>query len=232
MCHVKQKNYIYRIREDSTTTANTGTKKIYSYLVVLKELLKELFEENNQKVKKEIANYISRLIESIRRIDNTFSIHEKADYNEFDSEEKLLADLIAIRRQESWIDSQMYLMGFERLIKEHPNIILYGAGGIGQTVYKYLKKINLHHHIKNFAVTACDNKQRFINGIQVFSIYNLTEKKDEALVLITANNVWSNEMQELAKTLGFRKIKKVDCLLEELINKQIDSGLGHASIQN
>lgn len=79
---------------------------------------------------------------------------------------------------------RQYQLAVERL--QDRKFSIYGAGKIGKEVYYGLKRRGLRPFC--FLVTKCDEEQRFIDDIPIFSIDDYQNKEDMVIISITADH--------------------------------------------
>ena len=92
----------------------------------------------------------------------------------------------------------------EGITKDYDMIILYGAGLIGQKVQSMLKEGRVNTKIQYYAVTSLEGNKEEVLGIPVRRIDELSEYRDQALVIISVGKKYVGEVQENLKRLGFR----------------------------
>ena len=90
------------------------------------------------------------------------------------------------------------------ITKDYDMIILYGAGLIGQKVQSMLKEGRVNTKIQYYAVTSLEGNKEEVLGIPVRRIDELSEYRDQALVIISVGKKYVGEVQENLKRLGFR----------------------------
>lgn len=91
----------------------------------------------------------------------------------------------------------------EGITKDYDMIILYGAGLIGQKVQSMLKEGRVNTKIQYYAVTSLEGNKEEVLGIPVRRIDELTEYRDQSLVIISVGKKFVDEVQENLKRLGF-----------------------------
>lgn len=218
--HVRQENYIYRVRNDSIMTVPFEFKNIYSYLICYKELLKLMFAIQDVSVKQALAKYIERILADLQYADKTVVGKERAKYKYLRMEEQLLAKSLGIESNNYPINDSMYLDGFINRIRQEKRIILYGAGKVGRKVYLFLKESQLAENVECFAVTQRKDDDSDILGLHVYSITEIENSKKDCFVLIAAHSNFQSDMQENLKRLNYDHIAVIDDRLEAIMDKR------------
>lgn len=98
---------------------------------------------------------------------------------------------------------------FLKIIEQQSNIIIYGAGMVGELLYKRLLMIGLEEKVCGFAVTKRSQSVEKFCGQPVFEIAEVANKKRESLVVIATLKGLHQEMEKVLKTLNFENIIKI-----------------------
>lgn len=77
-------------------------------------------------------------------------------------------------------------------------------GLIGQKIQSMLKEGRVNTKIQYYAVTSLEGNKEEVLGIPVRRIDELSEYRDQALVIISVGKKYVGEVQENLKRLGFR----------------------------
>lgn len=88
-------------------------------------------------------------------------------------------------------------------------IIIYGAGMVGELLYKRLCSYNLKNSIFSFAVTKSNGEQKFLE-LPVYQIDDLTGIKSEVYVIVATFPEFHKEIVDNLLRLGFQNIIKID----------------------
>lgn len=98
-------------------------------------------------------------------------------------------------------------------LKKYKDVIIYGYADIGVTVLDYIiefetsiKIANYSGRVKYFATSNKDNtsNRKEKKGIKIKSIYDLTEYKNDALVIIATQEIHHKDITEVLDNLGFK----------------------------
>ena len=107
-------------------------------------------------------------------------------------------------------------------INKYKKIIIYGAGKVGAYVIDYLKKVK-GIEVICFAVSDKKKNPDNVNGIPVESIYDITEYKGTALVLIATSPKYHQDIKNILLKLQFENILPINYsefrLFETINNK-------------
>ena len=110
------------------------------------------------------------------------------------------------------VQREIYEAYLETYIKSHDRILIYGAGVYGNRVYDYLCRLGMEEAIQGYVVS--------VGTESVPSIYSVTEKRDEVLLIVAAEPKSQVHMLKQAKKLGFTRILRVDeCLWNKMENR-------------
>lgn len=225
ICHIRakrtyyiaEKYYVYRIREESMMTSKMSKNHLYSLVVVYHEILKVLYTE---KLDKRMEAAIGELLfATVTQIKNVNLELQKEQENKFSIEwqnvgTNILAASMGIGNTIQ-IDG-IGLMKLEKLIRGHDKIVVYGAGGIGKKVYKYIKKLECDTKIHCFAVTRETQIGETLFNIPVRRIDDCLSV--DTLVIISSNEENQVEMHSKLEELKFDHYYSVDFQLVNAID--------------
>lgn len=103
------------------------------------------------------------------------------------------------------------LLFIQSLLKKFPNVIIYGAGTYGKTLFDIVEKININKFL-GFAVTS-ESPIGTARGYEINSLLSYKKYKNSALVIIAARDPYNEDMKNYAKELGFQNVV---CINEDL----------------
>ncbi len=107
------------------------------------------------------------------------------------------------------VQREVYEDYLEAYIKSYDRILIYGAGVYGRRVYDYLCRLGMTEAIQGYVVS--------VGTESMPSIYSVTEKRDEVLLIVAAAPKSQIYMLKQAKKLGFTRIVRVDeCLWNKM----------------
>lgn len=106
----------------------------------------------------------------------------------------------------------LYIEGWKTKITSADKIVLYGAGDIGELVYKYLKKYNQEDKVVAFAVSNKVHNEDVKVGKPIWSLEELREKyyKDSLLVIISVDSRLNNVLYENCINNNINNVIKLD----------------------
>lgn len=217
--HVKQKEYVYRVRQDSVMNALPTNKNLRSLLVIINEIQKMMYEQGNVEVKNKLIDYIEEVIRITKYTEVNICDREKLKYDAFFPQEKFVAACLDIGSENFAVNENFYLKGLLSVIKAHSEVVLYGAGELGIKVYRYFLKEGLGDHVICFAVTNLEVDGTEIMGVPVRSIQEIVDKREEIFIFVTANKRNRKEIRPLLSNLGFKNSEEISDLLEKYIDK-------------
>lgn len=122
-----------------------------------------------------------------------------------------------------YIEQKMrYEQELKKQITQYSNIIIYGAGKIGKSVFDFLEPIESVSSI-NFAVTNSD-----VNGTarnrKIHCINEYSNSKNEVLVIVAGEQKNSEEMMQNAIIIGFKHIVVVNKVIMNIESYEIKNG--------
>lgn len=117
------------------------------------------------------------------------------------------------------MNMDIYLLGFQTLIRRFDKILLYGAGKIGRLVWDDLKQRDMGDKVIGFAVSEMSAGQNEIEGKRIQPIREYMADS-RTLVLITARWDYQAAMIKEAKNAGFQQINVIDFRLEQILRRE------------
>lgn len=98
---------------------------------------------------------------------------------------------------------------FVDYLKTFNEVVIYGAGHVGEMVVAYLKQIP-EINIKCFAVSPGMTKPNSVSGIAVKTINELTSERERVLVLIATFDDIQQEIKNILENLNFRYVLPIN----------------------
>lgn len=224
-CHIKakrtyyiaEKYYVYRIREQSMMTSKTSVYHLYSLVIVYSEILKMLYTEKlDGRMEAAIGELLSATVSQIKNVNLELQTEHGDKFSIVwpNIGTNILATSMGIGNTIQ-IDS-VGLVKLEKLIRDHDRIVLYGAGGIGEKVYRYVEKLGCVAKIQCFAVTRETQAQEAFLNIPLKRIDDCLS--GEVLVVLSANEENQTQMQGKLDELKFDNYYLVDSQLVKAID--------------
>lgn len=215
---------LYRYRIDNEASSTFDSSKVYCICDEFKFILNRIIDDNKLLNFKDVFCWIFfkkyfRNLERIKEIDRVaFLKRFSDDFNWL--RHNCMLDMSLFSMKENNILEQIcdtgsdylriYYEGRKKFLYEiikNKNLIIYGAGKVGNRLKKEIEQLDIDNNINiNFAVTKRDN-----NMVGISEISDLLEIKDCAKVIIAVldSNV-ANEMEKNAKELGFKNIIRLE----------------------
>lgn len=216
--HIKDKLYIYRVREDSIMTQKYTFKHLKWRIWQFNESLRHIFTSaKDERERNAIAKYARQIMSNIIHIYNELPEEDKMKVGQLSSIDGLIVDALGLSAS-STINKNLAYEGLMNEIEQHNRIVLYGAGLVGDKIYKLLKSKKMQQKIYGYAVTdrSC---VVYKNGIEIKKI-NEYNASDVDLLLISACN-YHSEMIMQARKAGFKKILAITHEIENSIDNQL-----------
>lgn len=108
---------------------------------------------------------------------------------------------------------------FKQEVKKEQNIIIYGAGMVGELVYKRLSQFEMQNKIITFAVSKKVGESSMF-GLPICEIKDCVSHVNDALVIVATLPILHKDMQVVLEKYGFQNIVFVD---EELYESMATS---------
>lgn len=224
-CHIKakrtyyiaEKYYVYRIREQSMMTSKTSAHHLYSLVIVYNEILKLLYtEELDERMETAIGELLLETVSQIKNVNLELQNEHGGKFSIVwpNTATNILATSMGIGNAIQM--DGVGLAKLEKLVRDCDRIVLYGAGGIGEKVYRYVEKLGCVTKINCFAVTRKTQEQETFLNIPVRRIDDCLS--DDTLVILSANEENQIQMQSKLDELKFDKY----CLTDSQLVKTID----------
>jgi len=107
------------------------------------------------------------------------------------------------KRKKNLLSSQIF-PGLEPYVGK--KIIIYGAGNYGKLTLACLLECKMESEILCFAVSNKDDNEKTILGIPVYEIGELTEHKEDSVVIVGVSTAHEHQVTEILDGLGFQYI--------------------------
>lgn len=211
--YINKKLYNYYIYNGSLSNSVTHVDRLYSNVVIYKCLLLWAVQEGKKEVQHLLLQYATNFLEAIRYHDSALTKEEKKDFFMDDPVEDLLLRSMKIGQYNTDdFDVDLYIEGWRNKITTADKIVLYGAGDIGELVYKYLKKYNQEEKVIAFAVSNKVRNEDVKVGRPIWSLEELKEKycKNPMLVVISVDSKLSNVLYENCINNNINNVIKLD----------------------
>ncbi len=90
----------------------------------------------------------------------------------------------------------------DHILETYQEVIIYGAGIVGQWAYNLLREGRRNIKVKYFAVTGAQGNPERLFDVPVKEIGDLEKYKDTALFIIAVGKKYRHEVEELLKAQG------------------------------
>lgn len=105
----------------------------------------------------------------------------------------------------------LYVDGWIKGLSEFPQVIIYGAGQVGQWLHKCLQERKVP--VTCFAVTAKEGNKSSCNGVPVHEIKDLMQYAASGAVIIAVTEALQYELYKNLVQYGFEHIYRLDSML-------------------
>lgn len=164
-------------------------KKIQKYF-----LIRELHDFTFQKLSKDVFDNVFEMARNVYKIDDM---------------------IVRNVRQEIFPSNKFFADEFVQfsILANKKGCFLYGAGYVGKQVSQYLKLLYPEIIIKGFIVTGAEH-DAIVEGVEVYSIDDIVENRNDIPVLIT---VMPDIQSEISEILKQKQILDFFCLSDKMI---------------
>jgi glycosyltransferase involved in cell wall biosynthesis len=202
--YIKEKFYIYRIRENSSITSPMSEKRLRAQclchfyardFVRMHELEKEIPDA--------VCSYLNQIKARIREM-----VAELLDMDvdifriKWDNAQHALYYKLMLSEEFLEFPRELDIDEYKR-IKNSKRIIVYGIGGVGKDVVRLLDKMGvMDYRIAVTKITTSTGNR--INNQKIYELKELTDYKDDSLVIIAVRTPLDQELTDYALQMGFR----------------------------
>lgn len=219
--HRKREYLRYRIREHSIMTTQPSFESMRGRLVCYREILRFLMCRClSERTEAAVSKFAEFIMYNIKYTDFARNDEEKDETEAFSSIDRLLMKNMEVGQAGRYsMNMDIYLLGFQTLIRRFDKILLYGAGKIGRLVWDDLKQRDMGDKVIGFAVSEMSAGQNEIEGKRIQPIREYMADS-RTLVLITARWDYQAAMIKEAKNAGFQQINVIDFRLEQILRRE------------
>lgn len=213
--HINKGLMVYRIREKSIMQSRPTFKYVDSRLEIYCEILKYLMEhECSDRLQNAIEKFAEFISSNLNLKYAELQVDEKEKYHTLSGEKGIIFKNLCNTSLLCDSETQVYIKGFEGMIRDCDNLFIYGAGKVGTLVYEYLKKTGMQQKVKGYIVSDIKTVSKKTD----IDIFEISEVKDKnALILLCARKDYQEEMFIEAKKNAFENIIPINHRLENYI---------------
>ena len=200
--HINEKLYVYRCRENSSTSEGYSKKRYiaycYCYWLAWDFISKKYFPS---KYAPAFSIYLNDIKANIIKA-NRFLLEHGVDSSKLVENNFMINCLIQgfMRYMTPFSGHAFTLQEYEKISKAE-NIIVYGSGDIGGEMARYLEWCGFkNYYVATTEVTVDD---QYVCGKKVTPLKNLLEIRHTSLVLVAASSRYTVEMKDYLLKLGF-----------------------------
>lgn len=200
--YIREPMYIYRFRENSSTSTLITLKRIKAYVLCYCYAIDYLQQYlQNYELDETLVGFLNDIKTLIKRgaidlIKRGIDVYEvKFDNAIYDLQFRLILT-------EEWnaLTKLLSCKEYQQLVSCEP--IIYGAGYVGSHVEKMLNAFGIH----NYTMAVTDEANAInIGNSKVVSLAKVDRDADR-VVILAVNKKYRDEMERYARTLGFNKI--------------------------
>lgn len=202
--HIPQELYIYRCRENSSTSGVFSLKRFRAYLICYYEAIQFLLKYNFQmNLLFSITKYLNG-IKNILKIKSVEFLKIGMDVLDMDfptNMHRVFLNSILTERY-SYLNRTFNNLEY-KMLKDATCIIVYGAGTVGEEMIQMLSTYGFQKYI--IAVTDKDECGKFLNRKDIVEIDTLSRYSSDSVVLVSAGAKYQSDMIANLVRLGFDK---------------------------
>nr|WP_320193015.1 glycosyltransferase [uncultured Desulfobacter sp.] len=117
------------------------------------------------------------------------------------------------------LNAAIYAKAVMAHIFEVDEIIIYGAGKVGDFIYQLLKKNDQQNKLQGYCVTLLTSPET-INGYKIQACKQCFEKYPNALYLVATNDKYQNEILKNLKSHGIKQVISMHTELRSTLKKK------------
>lgn len=156
--HINVGIYQYRVRENSIMTAQYSFKQFKWRIWQYKEVQKRIYENyDNHLLQNALSEYGKLVLGSIRNIYKNLADSERIKIAEFTGADGLIVSALGLSDAD-FINTDLELGGLLRKFENATSILIYGAGNVGNKIWKLINSLGLDSKIKKVVVSSLDNE--------------------------------------------------------------------------
>lgn len=222
MLHIKEKLYIYRIREQSIMTEKCTFRHQYSRIWQFSECLRLIYTlAQSEDEVNALASYGLQCLCSARYINSRLEREEKEKMSSLAPFYGLLVKAMNMDDGSRWCNRDLSFLGLMHELRAAKTIIIYGAGVVGNKVKRLLQNESMGSKILGFAVTrSLDRSHK--DGLMVKCIHDY-KAEDDIVIVVAARENYHRDMISAAHSQGFKRIVAIDYEMERVIDETLDT---------
>lgn len=225
--YLSDQNY-YRYRQDNQASSVNSREKVFCVCDEYQFIYKKL-KENRELFRKYLPVYQMYRFQSclftVKRIAPSFRMdfleRVRRDYEESEKCGELDLALFYPEERNTLLSIMKspcdYLEELLRIplklqmkVKGYSQLIIYGAGKRGGEVFNWLKESMGIFHDVFYAVSETVPIKRYKNGIEIKCIYDLTEYRESAAVIVAVTDLYKSEILDILSGLNFCNVITLD----------------------
>ena len=203
--------HFYCKRENSVSTSKADLRHSIDAMFQFYECFRLFYMMDlNDKEKETLCHFLQSPIQSAREYGAQFTISEELELENQKEPIQMLSKMLNVSRQPfGGLVNNIEI--FENIISKYHNVILYGAGKIGNQVFKFFERKKLEDKLMGFAETS-SGRSNVLYPLAVKRIFDY-RASDSVLVILSASERYHDAMFRTAKNCGFNNILPVDVYL-------------------
>lgn len=206
--------YIYRKRADSLTTSLTKKNHIKRleglYLGIMDMLLSweqyEFDRETDEAIHKYILERFYHLRETYGSHKQNQSVVEAVD-EDLSKKERCLYEMMLHQYSTRMIDATLIESKIEE-IRKYQHVVVYGAGLIAKELIEIFAYYDIV--VSAVGVSKKENNPTSLMGHRIYGIHELTEYKENGIVVLAVSKRYSEKMKSLLYDYGYQNIVDIN----------------------
>ena len=220
MKHLRERLYIYRVRENSIMTGKSTFKHMLSRIWQFSECLRAIYTlAKSEREIKALSNFAAICVANIQHMGYHLDESELRKVEKLDALYGLFVKSMDVGNSQKIYNKEIVIEGLLTAMRRHSSIVLYGAGLVGNKVEQFMDENNLSERLLGFAVSF-DSGESMKNGRPLRYIGDYAPAGD-TLVIVSARESYHRDMVNLARQLGFPNLCVIDYIMERMIDEQI-----------
>lgn len=187
MLHATVGIYRYRVRENSIMTAKYSFNQLKWRIWQYREVQKRIYENyDNLLLQDALSEYGKLVLGSIRNTYKKLDYLDRIKIFELTGADGLVVNSLGFSEAD-FINTDLELNGLFRKVENATCILIYGAGNVGNKIWKLINLLGFEHKIKKIVVSSVD-KEIVIGKHKVESIDTCDIRGVDLAIIATVKN--------------------------------------------
>lgn len=219
MLHLNAGIYQYRVRENSIMTSKYSFTQFKWRIWQFREVQKRIYEKyDNQLLQNALSEYGKSVLGSIRNTYMHLDYLERIKISELTGADELIVSTLGLNDAD-FINVDLELNGIFRKLENATGILIYGAGNVGNKIWRLINSLGMDSKIKKVVVSLLD-REIIVGKHRVESIEDCNMEGVDLAIIATVNN--QMEMYDRLKRYSDFEVIAISTNIEFVIDKYFE----------